>query len=217
MDQYETEEQQVEALKKWWHENGGAIVMGLVLGLGGVFGWRAWVDYQHRLAGEASEIFESVIHEVDQKALTQVQASVEKINRNYSGTHYTGLAALALARAQYEDGKTVEAEGTLLTALHDIQHGSLRQIVVLRLARLMIAQSKWDEAAQLLERNPAGPGFKAEYAALRGDIALGRKDATTARAAYAEAIVGGAANATLLQMKLDQLGTSKPPAQGPSS
>lgn len=40
----ETEEQQIEAAKKWWKENGSSIVTGLMLGLAVLFGYRYWTD-----------------------------------------------------------------------------------------------------------------------------------------------------------------------------
>ena len=38
MNDYATEEQQVEAIKSWWQENGKAVVLGAVIGLGGLWG-----------------------------------------------------------------------------------------------------------------------------------------------------------------------------------
>ena len=37
MELYDTEEQQVEAIKDWWKENGKAVIFGAVIGLGGLF------------------------------------------------------------------------------------------------------------------------------------------------------------------------------------
>jgi predicted negative regulator of RcsB-dependent stress response len=36
---YDTEEEQVEALKRWWKENGQATLAGLVLGIIVILGW----------------------------------------------------------------------------------------------------------------------------------------------------------------------------------
>ncbi|MGU3844696.1 YfgM family protein, partial [Vibrio diabolicus] len=44
MELYDTEEQQVEAIKDWWKENGKAVIIGAVVGLGGLFGWRYYQD-----------------------------------------------------------------------------------------------------------------------------------------------------------------------------
>jgi predicted negative regulator of RcsB-dependent stress response len=40
VDVYTTEDQQVEALKRWWKENAKSILLGVALGLAAVFGWR---------------------------------------------------------------------------------------------------------------------------------------------------------------------------------
>ena len=40
MDVYKTEEEQVEAIKKWWNENGKSIIVGIVVGITAIFGWR---------------------------------------------------------------------------------------------------------------------------------------------------------------------------------
>ena len=45
MAEFETEDQQLEALRKWWQENGRGVLVGVVLGLGAVGGWRGWVYY----------------------------------------------------------------------------------------------------------------------------------------------------------------------------
>ena len=42
MAEYETEEQQVEALKDWWKQNGLAVIGGAVLGVSALIGWRGW-------------------------------------------------------------------------------------------------------------------------------------------------------------------------------
>ncbi|MEX2327847.1 MAG: tetratricopeptide repeat protein, partial [Pseudomonadales bacterium] len=41
----ETDEEQIEAIKKWWDENGKSILIGIVLALGGVFGYQAWDNH----------------------------------------------------------------------------------------------------------------------------------------------------------------------------
>ena len=61
MDIYQTEEEQVEALKKWWAENGKSAVFGVVLGLGAIFGWREWQDYETARAMAASELYQELV------------------------------------------------------------------------------------------------------------------------------------------------------------
>ena len=42
MDTYETEEQQVEAIKKWWNENYKMVIGLAVIGLGSIVGIQQW-------------------------------------------------------------------------------------------------------------------------------------------------------------------------------
>ncbi|AGH45899.1 TPR-like domain-containing protein [Paraglaciecola psychrophila 170] len=57
MEQYETEEQQVEAIKRFWKENGLSLVIGALLGLGGLLGWRYYNDSQIEAKEQASFAF----------------------------------------------------------------------------------------------------------------------------------------------------------------
>ena len=50
METYQTEEQQVEAIKKFWQENGNYIISGLVLGFAGFIGFNYYKD--NKLAQE---------------------------------------------------------------------------------------------------------------------------------------------------------------------
>ena len=52
--EYETEEQQVEALKEWWAENGRAIIAGVVLGGVVIGGWGWWQSHRENQAVAAS-------------------------------------------------------------------------------------------------------------------------------------------------------------------
>ena len=55
-----TDEQQAELVKNWWRENGLFLVGGLVIGVGGLFGWQAWQSNQIVTAQEASNAFQEL-------------------------------------------------------------------------------------------------------------------------------------------------------------
>ena len=42
MEEYRTEEEQVEALRRWWDENGRSTIAAIVIALSVGFGWQAW-------------------------------------------------------------------------------------------------------------------------------------------------------------------------------
>ena len=53
----ESEDQQIEELKRWWSENGRSIVIGVVLGIGGVSGWVGWKHYSETTSEAASAMW----------------------------------------------------------------------------------------------------------------------------------------------------------------
>ncbi len=65
MEIYSTEEQQAEAIKRFFRENGTTIVVGAVLGLGGLYGWKAYNQSQIDSAEAASEAFTQVVESDD--------------------------------------------------------------------------------------------------------------------------------------------------------
>ena len=57
MSSYLNDDEQVEALKNWWKENGKAVILGISLGIGSVIGWQGWDRYKISQNENASVIF----------------------------------------------------------------------------------------------------------------------------------------------------------------
>ena len=57
----ESDEEQLELIKKWWEENGTSLVTAIVLALGVTFGYRAWVDNVRETAEAASAKYENLV------------------------------------------------------------------------------------------------------------------------------------------------------------
>ncbi len=208
MNTYETEEQQVEAIKKWWRDNGMSVTLGVVLGLGAVFGWRGWVNYQDRQAEHAASLYEELNAAVTATEIKQAEMAAERISLDYGATSYKALAALSLAKARYQAQDTAGAEQQLRLALEHAPADAIKQLAALRLARLLLSDGRIEQATQALDENPPAQAFAAEYAALRGDLAVAGGQPETARARYLEAIAQRASNSQLLQQKLDNLSSA---------
>lgn len=205
-----SEEEQVEALKKWWKENGRSVIAGVVLGLGAVFGWRYWVDYQSGIAQQASmrlvELNQTVASGNRDAASKQAKHMIEK----FQGTPYAVFASLNLAKVMLQSGENDAAIAQLKWALENADENSVKQIVRARIARIMLSAGQLDEAEQVVA-SAGSDSFRGEFAELRGDIARARGDKTAARAAYKEALDNQVSNSALVQMKLDDLA---PPVKG---
>ncbi|MCG8428954.1 MAG: tetratricopeptide repeat protein [Chromatiales bacterium] len=199
-----SEEEQVEALKKWWRENGKSVIGGAVIGLGIVFGWRAWVDHNQGVAEQASYQFEQLNKTLAVGANESAVKQAEQIIADYADSTYAVFAALNLAKVKLEQDDKAGARVELKWALEHSPDPGLKQIAGLRLARLMLDDGDIDGAATLVAQTPLN-SFKGELAELRGDIALAKGDKAAARSAYQEALDSLDGNTAIIKMKLDDL------------
>jgi predicted negative regulator of RcsB-dependent stress response len=205
---YESDREQVEALRKWWKENGGSIVLGAVLGLGAVIGWRTWVGYQQAQAEKGSVAYEQVVGLAETGDRQQAVVQGEFLIADQPGSLYAGLAALLLARVAAEHGDLADAARRLEWVAATPPVPEMEPVARLQLARVRLAEGKLDEALALADRETPEP-FRALYAELRGDILVARGERESARAAYRQALEqldAGAPTRALVRMKLDDLG-----------
>ena len=205
---YETEEQQVEALKKWWKENGKSIIAGVVLGLAGVAGWKVWIDHKESVAKQASSVFEQLVFAVESENTEIADAKAKALHKEFGSTPYSAFADLMQARLLYGQGDPAGSKAALERAIANAPDPALKAIAVLRLARIQLSLGEPDAAEAMLNNHPAPAAFTGEYAAVRGDIARARGDVAAARSAYEQAIAEQAGNAGVVQLKLENL----PPA-----
>lgn len=204
MSDHQSEEQQVEAIKAFWGENGNSIIAGLVLGFAGFIGYGYYND--HKLAAEinTSEAYQSVVElaATDEKAY--LEAGEKFINDN-SESSYSALTALSLAKeaAGHKDWSKVESY--LKTAIEKTNNAGLKGIATVRLARVQIELEQYDTALTTLSATlPAS--FKASIEEVKGDAYLKQDKVELARNAYQAAIDASEESASpTLQMKLDDL------------
>ncbi len=204
---YETEEQQVEALKKWWKENGKSIIAGIVLGLGAVLGWQGWNDHKDQVGAQASNVYDQMLLSTREENLQAAQTQRDLLHKEFGNTPYAAFADMLLAKLQLGSGDAQAAMASLQSALDHAPDPAIQSIVLLRLARLKLSQGDLN-GAEALAAQSADAAYAGEFAALRGDIAKAQGNAYKARAAYQEALAGEVSNAELVQLKLDSL----PPA-----
>jgi predicted negative regulator of RcsB-dependent stress response len=214
VEQYRTEEEQVEALKKWWDENGRSTMVAIIVALGLGFGWQGWQKYGQQQAEAASNSYQALLQQISNPAssedTTELVRLGEEIKAQHARTTYAQFAALHLARVAVNDGDLARAEAELRWVLGRADKGSdTHQVAQLRLARVLAAKGEQEQALAVLESADAG-SYQATYAVAKGDtlLMLGRNE--EAKAAYTSAIVlasrGGAQiNLAMVQQKLQSL------------
>ncbi len=219
MDPYASEKEQIEAIREWWRENGKGIVVGVVLGLAGLFGWRMWQNYSHDRGERASFEYARMSAALAQGKDDGARQWARQITVDYGSTSYGTLAAFAIARIDVDQGDTKAAEQRLQWALDHAGDEGLRRLAALRLARVQISEDKLDAADKTLHSVPPD-GPTAVFSQVEGDLYVARGDTQKARAAYEAALKALAPNAPvrerqLLEVKLGNLGGA-PAAQGAS-
>jgi predicted negative regulator of RcsB-dependent stress response len=208
VDPYVTEDQQVEALAKWWKENGSSIIVGVVLGLAIVFSVRIWTDWRAGKAEAASAVYQQVQGGLEGGNATAVQEAGMRLMEEYPNSTYAVLGALAQAAVLAEKGDLAGAQGRLEWALNHATDPHLKALAQLRLARLVLDGGNPARALELGEA-AATAGFGAEYDNLHGDVLRVQGDREGARSAYQAALdklPAGSRGAEDLRMKLDGLG-----------
>lgn len=212
-----TDQEQLEALRRWWKQYGAPLALALVLGVGGWFGWQQWQQARESRAQAASLVYEEMmsavagapVEELDEDSLQTVRDRAEQLRTDYGDTQYGALAELMLARLAVARGEFDAAAGRLRTVVARDDDPELALLARLRLVRVLSALEQYDEA--LAQATPEAPAqLAAEFAEARGDIHYLRGDLDAAREAYqvAVAAAGGGGNgllAALLRIKLEQL------------
>lgn len=201
MEQYETEEQQVEAIKRFWKENGSALIIGAVLGLGGLYGWRYYNDSQIATKEQASTAYETATVKLaqDEKGFTEAKAYLDE----HAGTGYATLMALEVAQKAAEREDFAEAAKQLEFVANNAELSTVQFVARLRLARIQLAQGEFDLAISTADKVTAD-AFKSQSLEIKGDAYLAQQLFDKARAAYSSALENGERD-QVLKMKLDNL------------
>jgi predicted negative regulator of RcsB-dependent stress response len=209
MNEYETEEQQVEALKKWWKENGTSLIVGLFVGVSALFGWRYYMDHKNLHSVQASDMYMLIMQSAAQKTIDDktVDLNNQLIN-DYSDTPYAALSSLALAKVEYEKGNVEAAAEQLELAVKHANDEETKQIASLRLASVLIEQKKYEEASTILNM-AHDSAFDAQYEERKGDLFTAQGDVAQARMAYDKAIdLQGLDASKWLKLKRQNLGAA---------
>lgn len=183
------DDEQVEALKRWWDENGKSTMAGVVLAVAGTVGWQqyqGWSAQQAEMASDAWGAIEVAVQSGDSGSIETINALAESLKDDFSGTVYARFAALQLAALAVEAGDLDVAESELRWALtKEGENSELGQLIQLRLARVLADQGDTTAALAILDSNKGA--YPAAYATAKGDILVAEGRHAEALSAYREA------------------------------
>ena len=204
----ETEDEQVEQIKAWLKQNGLSIVLGVVIGVGGIGGYRYWQYAQETTAEQASLQFTKMIDALNAADDDSLEIHANKLIQEYSDTEYALMAHLALAKQHVKQGEFELAESSLQQVIGSAAQEPLAYLARTRLAAVQLQKQQFDQALSTLSIDFPGE-FAASVGELRGDIYASQGNTSEAANAYRNALEAdpGPADGEFLRQKLDDLGS----------
>jgi predicted negative regulator of RcsB-dependent stress response len=200
-DEYE----QGERVQQWLRQNGLSIVVGIAIGLVGIFGWGKWNDHKTAHQTDAANLYQQVQVAVAGGKADSADTLIEQLTKDYVDTPYAMFAMSDRAERQVRAKQLDKALESLAWAEAHATDDNLKALVQMRIARVLLAQGKGAEALAALDRMPP-KSYEGVAQELRGDVLvkLGRPD--DARKAYEAAkLAMGESAPQSVQMKIDDL------------
>jgi predicted negative regulator of RcsB-dependent stress response len=225
---YQSEDEQVEALKKWFRENGRAVLTGVLIAGLLVFAAYSWQLRQKRAQEAASidyqnltEAMQLLENKSTPETLATAQHLADTLKTDFSSTTYAQFAALFKAKLAVQNSDLAQAESELRWVLEHKPAQEIKLLAQLRLARVLHAKGDNAGALALLDEKSAG-GYAAAFLQLKGDIANAAGDFNAARGAYEQAQElerkqTNPVNDPLLEMKLRDLSVTAVTAEDKST
>ena len=205
------EQEQIEALKAWWKDNGNWVLGTALIAVIGVGGWRGWQYYQHQQSTDAAILFQQVEEQVGSNDPKRVSDAAAAVMDKFPSTIYAANAALLAAQVN-EQGKDIpHAKTQLQWVIDHASESTLQDIAHLRLAAVLLDEKNYEGALKQLEAKHA-ESFDGLFSDLRGDVLSAQGKTDEARSAYKlayEKIDAQSSYRNLIQMKLDALGMPK--------
>ena len=166
------DEADLEALKRWWDENGKGIVAAVVVAVLGTVGWQQYQGYSASQTDAASDLFaEMLAIQSEGDASERLIELAAQLKSEHGGSTYARFGAMLQAGVAVEANDLAAAESALRWALGaGDARSDIGQLIQLRLARVLAAQGNETEALAILEQGSAA--YPVGFAQAQGDIHL---------------------------------------------
>lgn len=205
------EQEQIDALKEWWKENGNFVLGALLIFVVAIGGWRGWQHYQSKQSSEAVTLYTGFSNQLESGDAKRINDAAAAVMDKYASTAYASYAALLAAQVNEYDKDTARAKTQLQWVIDHAPEDTLKDVARLRMAAVLLDEKNYDGALKQLEvRHPAS--FDGLYADLRGDVLVAQGKVDEARSAYKlayEKMDSRSLYRNFIQMKMDDLGVAQ--------
>ena len=205
------EQEQVEALKAWWKDNGKMVLLALALVLGGFAAMQGWQSYKSNQSLAAATLFSELVKQVGSNDTKRINDAAAAVADNYGTSAYAPRALLLASMANIQARDAARAKTQLQWVIDHAGEDGLKNVARLNLASVLLDEKNYADALKLLD-TPHPDSFAGLYADLKGDVLNAQGKPEEARTAYQQALDKTDAKDAyrgLIQMKLDALGGKK--------
>lgn len=147
-----TEEEQLEAIKKWWKRYGNVISMTLSVALIVVAGYRYFTWHQDKLTQQASIAYEQMMIALSNNNTKAVKSFANQLITQHNHSIYADAAHMTLAKIYVTKNKLDQAQAELRIVVDSSKMPSLKQIAKIRIARIMTAEKSYAKALNELSK-----------------------------------------------------------------
>ncbi len=209
------EQEQLDSLKAFWKQYGNLLTWAVIAALAAYAGWNGWSYWQRDQGFKAGALYDELDRAATAGDAEKAQRVMADLQTRFPKTSFAEQGTLLAARVQFDKGQLDAARASLAWVADKGVQEEARTIARLRLAALLSAEKKHDEALAVLDAAKAA-GFEALVADRRGDVLLAQGKPAEARTAYQAAWAGMEATLDyrrVVEAKLTALGA--PPAPAP--
>ncbi|KTD47946.1 transmembrane protein [Legionella quinlivanii] len=207
MSVYMTEEEQLEAIKKWWNRYSTLITIVLSVILLAVSAYKYWNWHVEKVNMQASNAYEHMMVAYSNKDNKSIKSYANDLITNYSETVYADAARMILAKLLTAHNHFGKARTMLEGVASHSKMKALKQVARIRIARLLAAEKNYDKALEELT-SVDDAAYMPVINELKGDIFAATGHYQQAITSYKEAITEvrthGIGN-LFLEMKTNEL------------
>lgn len=211
MSRYDTEQEQIEAIKAWWAKYGTLILSGVLIVAIAFAGWRYWQSYSYTQSANASATFGILELSHQSGTFGEVSREARRLMQEQPDSPYAGAAAMMLAQFHWEKAESEAALEALQWVVDAKQPADMQVTAQLRIVRLQIELAQLDEAQKRLDdlsANKLNGAQQANVDYVSALLAQAQQDFSKAQSAFKRVVDNQQAQADLkniARLQMDDL------------
>lgn len=207
MTEYMTDKEEIDMLKRFWHDYGKSILFAVILGVGIGYGYRYWLQYKTERNDAAANVFtQLVLADREGQPADQLNKLIGTLKTSYARTPYASFGAMLAAKqaVNNNDNKAALADYDWIIAHAPMP--ALAETAGLRAARVALSEHNPKAANQYLDAITQGV-YQPLVEAVRGDVLAAEGKPALAHKQYQQArdlFAASGMDDPLLDLKLSQ-------------